>query len=265
MHARGRRRFAKACCCPPNNNRTQHQHHATLKAHRASLDSERLPVTPKTTTQPSTSMRLRTGPALTRKGRLAMYRLSAHSLCTRKSERAKLPTSMPSPMVSRLRGKGGRGGHGGQISGLPETRQSCLTAHAFPHGQQAAQREAVAGSGMVLQPLWVVWQAGLGRHQCPACKLASQLGCCPPPTQTSPQHRCPLTCTGPRMHGRPCPLVVPPSQWLPCTAAATRPPPAAAAHTVPALAPACMDAGREANVSDAGSDRHHRLAACCPS
>jgi hypothetical protein len=44
-----------------------------------------------------------TGPAFTLNGLLAMYLLSAHSLCTRKSVLAKLPTSIPSPGDIKLR------------------------------------------------------------------------------------------------------------------------------------------------------------------
>ncbi len=45
---------------------------------------------------------MRTGPALTRKGRLLMYALSLHSECTRNNALAKEPTKRPSPGTSRL-------------------------------------------------------------------------------------------------------------------------------------------------------------------
>jgi hypothetical protein len=70
----------------------------------------------------------RTGPALTRKGRDAMYRLSAHSLCTRNSDRAKLPHSRPSPGTSRLHwGHGAKGEAAGQAGG--SQRQALYTTN----------------------------------------------------------------------------------------------------------------------------------------
>ena len=74
-----------------------------------------------------------TGPALTLNGRLAMYLLSAHSLCTRKRARANDPTSSPSPGTIAL----ARSTQA--LSPMPSGRTAVTVARSNARGAAAAR------------------------------------------------------------------------------------------------------------------------------
>jgi hypothetical protein len=134
-------------------------------ASRARQASGRPPAPPP---RPGSEAGRRAGPALTRKGREAMYALSAHSLCTRASARAKLPTSSPSPGASRL----------------------ARSTHTLARPARAPLSAGRAGSGAALEQAHASdGQAGEGDAH-PEVRGAGQLSAGPASTTSVSGERC---------------------------------------------------------------------------